>query len=244
VPNGKQKRRGVETVETPGVKSTDWIFMRIQKIALSTVLAVIVSTTITQAQVFSFSALSGANIQFNGTASTFQFNNAPSGNQFSITLPTTSSAFGLQGSFTGGPWSYDAVVDNGFTYLTANVPSQTAVLNINDGAGHTATADVQWVQLDTFGSDGGINANAVVDLSNLSYLGSNPDLVSFFSSAAGVLSLSFQFDPGMTLSDLTSGSGPYTTSFSGTLTPTPEPGSLLVAGLGCALLLGRRVFKR
>jgi PEP-CTERM motif len=218
--------------------------MRTQKIALSTVLALALSAAMTQAQIFSFSALSGATMQFNGSASSFQFNNAPSGNQFSITLPSTSTAFGLQGSFTGGPWSYGTVMNDGGGLLTASVnPLQAVTLSINDGAGHLATANVTWGVLDTFGTAGGENAGLAVNLSDLSYTGLNHDLQTFFASPAGTLDLSFQFT-GMTLNDLTSGSGPYTTSFSGSLAPTPEPGSLLVAGLGVVVLLGRRVFKR
>jgi hypothetical protein len=93
----------------------------------------------------------------------------------------------------------------------------------------------------TYQGIGGLNANLTVDLSGLSYSGTNPDLSSFFSAPAGELNLSFQFNPAETLSQLSAGTGPYNTSFNGSLTPVPEPTSLLIFGMGF-MLLGRRVF--
>jgi hypothetical protein len=197
-------------------------------------------------EVFSYSDVVGASIQFNGSASTFQFDNNPSsGDQWSITGESggTGSAMSLQGSFSGGPWTVGAITTISGVE-TANVnASPSAMLTINDGAGHLATADVVWGQIYTYLGAGGLNANLAVNLSNLSYSGANVDLVNFFSSPAGELNLTFQFNPAMTLNQLTAGSGPYTTSFSGSLTPVPEPGVLAVFGLGF-VLLGRRLLKR
>jgi len=218
--------------------------MKIQNACLSVLLALTLPTAVVRgAEIFNFSDANGASIQFNGSASSFQF--VPNtGFQWSITSESggTGAANGLQGFFSGGPWSYGAITSISGLY-TANVSPTSATLTINDGAGHLATANVAWDQVATYGSAGYLNMSAVVNLSGMSYSGANVDLLNFFSSSAGILTLSFQFNPAMTLSQLTAGSGPYITSFSGSLTSVPEPGVLGICALGFAFL-GRRIFKR
>jgi hypothetical protein len=217
-----------------------------KKTILSTMAAFALSAALSRGtEFFNFSVVPGANIQFNGTASSFQFNNNPTnGNQWSITGEGGGSgALGLQGSFTGGPWTYGGITVNGTTQ-SATVNPVSALLTINDGAGHLATAHVLWVTVATAQSAGFVNASAVVNLSGLSYGGANTDLQNFFSAPAGSLDLSFQFNPGKTLTDLTTGAGPYDNSFSGSMAPVPEPSSLLILGAGFMLLGGRAFIKR
>ncbi len=218
--------------------------MKIQKPCFSVVLALTLTTAMVQGvEIFNFNNLNAAAIQFNGSASSFQFNPS-SGFQWSITSESggTGDATGLQGFFSGGPWVYGAITSvSGIQYATVTTTSGT--LTINDGAGYLATANVDWLQVLTSGGAGYLNVSAAVNLSDLSYSGANTDLLSFFSAPAGILDLSFTFNPVKQLSDLTSGSGPYTTSYSGSLTAVPEPGTLGICALGF-VLLGRRIFKR
>jgi hypothetical protein len=213
--------------------------MKIQKTFLSIALALTFTTAMTHAlEVFNFSGEVGASMQFNGTASSFQFDNNVSGNQWWITSESSgSSALGLQGLISGGPWSYGAITINGLQqYATVNPTSTT--LTINDGAGFLATANLVWGAVSTYQSVGGVNTlNTTVNLSGLSYSGANVDLLNFFSAPAGELSLSFQFNPAMTLSQLTAGTRTYGTSFSGSLSTVPEPGTMLLGSLGGGLLL-------
>lgn len=212
-----------------------------RKICLFVILAMALPVAMIRGQVFSYSVLPGASIQFNGSDSTFQFNSdSTTGQQWSITGESggTGIATNLLGSFSGGPWTIGAI-STVSGVETANInTSPSAALAIADGAGHQATADVVWGQIYTYGGAGGFNAGLTVNLSNLSYSGANADLVSFFSAPAGELNLTFQFNPAMTLTQLTSGSGPYTTSFSGTLVAVPEPGILAFCVLGLAFLVG------
>ena len=217
--------------------------MKTQKAYISALLTLTLTTAMVHgAEIFNFSDMVGGTIQFNGTASSFEFN--PNTNQWSIISESggTGSATGLEGTFTGGPWSYGAITSSSGVQ-TATVNPGPATLTINDGAGYLATANVAWVNVTTYQGAGFLNVGAIVNLSNLAYSGANVDLMSFFSAPAGVLTLSFQYNPAMTLSQLTAGSGPYLTSFSGSLTPVPEPGVLAICGLGFALL-GRRILRK
>jgi hypothetical protein len=218
--------------------------MKITKCSLSIVLVLSLASMAHAIQIYNFSSLPGASIQFNGTSSDFLFNSLADGTQWWITGESGQpggSVLTLKGWFTGGPWSYGSI--SGVSDQSAPVSTSPAMLKIDDGTGTLATANVTWGVVST-SPTGGLNAGLTVNLFDLSYTGLNVDLRSFFSNPSGELNLSFQYDPAMSLTQLTQGSGPYTTSFSGTLTPVPEPGSVLLLGLGFFALLGRRALKR
>jgi hypothetical protein len=121
-------------------------------------------------------------------------------------------------------------------------------LSINDNAGKFLTGTVDWVQVATHDNAGAINAALTVNVTGLTYTGSNPDLVTLAAGNPASMDLTFQFSPGMTLGDLTAGSGPYVTSYSGsisdTMSPVPEPttAGCLLLGMG-TLILTRRFRK-
>ncbi len=209
----------------------------------------------------------GSTIQFNGTNSSFQFNIASTpysipnppfapfvvnyyvGSQWSITSETggTGSALNLLGwvnssPFTNSPFNYGPIVTNGIDE-TANVLGPLGMLQIYDNAGNLLTGTVDWEQVATHGFGGAINASLTVNITNLVYLGSNPDLQTLAADSPGSMDLTFQFSPGMTLGDLTSGPGPYMTSYSGSLS-VPEPTSLGLGVLGLAALAGFKGLKR
>jgi hypothetical protein len=196
-----------------------------------------------------FSVSTGAAVQFNGASDSFQFNNAGSGYQWHITTESGgSSAVNFNGAFTGGPFHYGAITTtgSGVTMLqTATVTGPLATMIINDGTGNLS-ATVNFVDVETFGSagaGGGMNANLAVNLTAVTYSGSNPDLLFLKAHQPGTLDLSFQFSPGQTLNQLSTGTGPYVTSFSGSLIVVPEPSTLALAalgGLGLVLLNLRR----
>jgi hypothetical protein len=121
-------------------------------------------------------------------------------------------------------------------------------LNISDGVGNFLTGNVNWIQVATFNSAGAINASLTVNVTGLAYAGTNPDLVTLVAGGTASMNLSFQFSPGETLFQLTSGVVPYNTSFSGSISVVPEPMSAGVLLLGFGVLVcswrlsqGRRV---
>jgi hypothetical protein len=187
-----------------------------------------------------FASTPGSTIQFNGTNHTLQFNSSTMsgyvGTQWEIGSESggTGSALGLFGVVSNNPFSYgpvSTIIMGPYTLQTADVLGPFGELNINDGLGNSLTGDVNWVDLETVNFAGGINASLTINVTDLAYAGSNVDLETLVAGGPGSMDLTFQFSPGKMLSQLTSGSGPYSTSFSGSLSVVPEP-----ATAGCFLL--------
>lgn len=221
------------------------------KKAILTVLTtgLVMFATVTQAAFsLDLSPIPGSQIAFYGTGS--QFDITPSISppwQWQITSGGTGVAWGLPGQFTGGPWSYGPITVNGADQ-TASVVGPLGGLIIQDAALVNLTGTINWVEVSTSDFIGGVNAKATVNISNLLYNGANADLITLATAAAGngSVNLSFQFAPGMTLTALTTGNGPYLSSYSGTLTPVPEPttilaGALLLLPLGASTI---RILRR
>jgi hypothetical protein len=209
------------------------------------------------AQGLNFSSTPGSTIQFNGSTSTFQFDpTSPTsllfggifnGDQWLVGSQTggTGVAVGLLGLFNNGPFSYGSIT----TVINGSSVDESAMVNplpmgglqIKDGSGFDLTGNINWGELSTHNYLGGINATLAVNITGLSYTGSNPDLTAIADGGSAAMDLTFQFAPGMSLADLTSGSGPYQTSYSGSLAVAPEPTSIgcLLLGLGI-LTIARR----
>ena len=209
----------------------------------------------------------GSTIQFNGAASSFQFNPATTaliipftppvtyyiGSQWTISsvIGGTGSALNLLGVVTNGPFSYGPITTvNAGSHIdeTANVTGPLGALIISDNVGNFLTGNVDWIQVATHDFGGAINAGLTVNVTGLAYAGTNPDLVTLVASDPASMDLTFQFSPGKTLSQLTSGVVPYNTSFSGSISVVPEPMSAGVLLLGFGVLVcswrlsqGRRV---
>jgi hypothetical protein len=195
-----------------------------------------------QAQLtLNFAANTGASVQFNGAASSFNFNNGNNGYQWTITDEVGGfSAIGLNASVNNGPFLYGPITTAGLVqYATVLGPLGNLVMHSASG---DLTGTVNWIDVATFGLGGGtINASLDVNVSNIQYSGTNPDLLYLVANQPGSMDVSFQFASSRTLTQLSEGTGPYLTSYSGSLSVVPEPSTLALAGLGgLALLLRRR----
>jgi hypothetical protein len=149
----------------------------------------------------------------------------------------------LNGLFGNVPFLYGPITStgSGITLVQkATVTGPLANFTLFDGSGNLS-GSVNFVDVETFAtSGGGVNANLAVNLTGVTYSGSNPDLLFLNAHQPGTLNMSFQFSPGRTLTQLSAGTGPYATSFSGSLIVVPEPSALALAGLGGLVLLHLR----
>jgi hypothetical protein len=208
------------------------------------------------AQGLNFASTPGSTIQFNGNQSTFGYSPSASSIFGGIFLGSNwevgsengggTAAIGLLGTFNSGPFTIGPITETGTTDVDESAPvtGPGGVLSINDGSGFNLTGNVNWVEISTHNFAGGINSKLVVNVTGLSYGGSNPDLMALGQAGTGQLDLTFQFAPGRSLADLTEGVGPYNTSFSGSLTVVPEPTSTACLLLGLGALTVARIVRQ
>jgi hypothetical protein len=183
--------------------------------------------------VLDFAAVPSANILFPGN-NTFSFTDATSGAHigydFQITnavgLPTLLGVLGnISGVFTIGTVTTVAGVS------TAPVTG-SGTLTLFDGV-QTLTATLNWLDISQFFSLGGLNSNASVNLTNLTYAGSNAAFLALIQAIDPTAVLTFQFTPAVTLANLKGGAAD-STSYSGSISAAavPEPASLTLLGSG------------
>jgi hypothetical protein len=201
-----------------------------------------------------FSSTPGSEIVFNqadpgpGLTGSFSFQDV-GGVSFEI---DTGTAMGLMGHITGtyNIGTITTVVIPGptpdieFAAVTAGA-GPTHTFEIYDGA-NTFSADVAWIDIFTQGTGGQLNAGGSINLTNISYGGSNADLQTLATTSTGFATITFQFiNPTRTLTSLTTDGG--ATTFSGTLSPqvVPEPGAIaMLASAVPAFLVVRSIRRR
>jgi hypothetical protein len=186
--------------------------------------------------VLNISSDTGANVEFqgNGSEATFVFNNGGSGEGFTITGSSgVGDSITLQGTI-GGTFTYTmaSIVTSG-TQQTAPVESSGGILTITDASHSSLTGTLAGVNVLTDGTVGGIDVYGAINLTNVSYSGTNSDLNALKNGAAadgGIVTLSFSFAQAETLTSLAASGSNYQTGYSGTIAVVSEPTSLL---LGC-----------
>jgi hypothetical protein len=185
----------------------------------------LLSATKVKAVSFDYSSTVGSSISFAGDG-TFSF--TPALDNFKV---TSGSASGFLGDCTG-TYTIGAITTIG-PLSTAPVTG-TGALVIDDSGGFSLTATLTWVDIQQIGTGGSLNFNGAVNLTGITYSGSNPNLVALAAHGSGIDVLTFQFTPGLSLATLSS--SPNQTSFSGSIAAVPDGGATI--GLFGFALLG------
>ncbi len=181
---------------------------------------------------FDISSVPGSAIAFDG-ASNFTFTPASPSINFEV---DTGTAAGLFGSI-GGTFTIGAVTTVGPTSSAPVTGSGT--FEIFDG-GDTLSAVIDWDEMSQTGTGSVLNVNGIVNLTSITYGGSNADLLDLFNDASGYAVVTFQFTPAKSLASMKSTAS--STSFSGSITSTPDGGA--TAGLLGAALMGMAAVAR
>jgi len=192
-----------------------------------------------------FSNVGNASIYFPGN-DTFNFPDStidPNGFDFKITGSdgTDTNTIGLYGNI-GGSFTIGTITTHLPGVESAPITG-SGTFSILDENNITLSATITSLN-SIFRAGGGstINWEGLVNLSNISYAGSNSDLTFLKNGIDPVLTISFTFTPAKTLKQLKGGASD-STSYSGTLHVVPLPASALLLGsglLGLALVYRRR----
>jgi hypothetical protein len=191
--------------------------------------AFLLSVTPAQALTFDISNTVGHSLVFtpSGTFATFVFSDEGivNNNDFQITLQDGGTGLleGLLGDIEG---TFSFADPNGASSVA--VTSVNAIFTIGDGNGATFSAPINFVELTEGGLIGGISGSII--LGSATYNGTNTDLKTLANHPVGGIVISFQRIQGVDLDQLFDNR--FTSSWSGAVNPTPEPGSLLLLGSG------------
>ena len=193
-----------------------------------------------------FATETGASIKFTGTGRTIEFPNAGT-HDFVITAatsPNLSNLAGLQGNISG-TFTVGSITAGGGAEQ-ASVTTADGAFSVDDGTGHTLTADLDWKDIFVYSKlFGAMNIMGGANLTNFSYSGSNSDLLAIKNGGDQSVVLSFQFSPvtKKSLVQLMTPGQVNSTSYSGSLSAVPEPSSCVLLGMAALGLLayaGRR----
>jgi hypothetical protein len=176
-------------------------------------------------------------VNFSGGGFTFTSNG--SGDQFWITESSgVGDSVGLDGYVSpGGPFTIGGITPFGSGEQAPLTGTET--LHITDASSVDLTGSISWVNITTLGVGGVFNLMGTINLTGISYSGSNSDLgaLAFAGSAADVATL--QFLPAETLTELKAASD-LSTSYSGTIAAVPEPGTIGLGLIGAGAMIVRR----
>jgi len=143
----------------------------------------------------------------------------------------------------GGPFVIGAITTSGG--LQSAPVTGGSTLHITDNATLDLKGTINWISIATISVAGVLNLNGQVNLTAITYSGTNSDLVALAAAGSGEDVVTFQFVPPKTLTQLTTTGGQ--TSYSGSITSVPEPGTWVLVALGTGLgvfLRGRRQARR
>jgi hypothetical protein len=128
-----------------------------------------------------YSSTVGSLIQFNGDST------------FTVTPATNNLVFAgsaLLGEITG-TYTIGTVTTTG-PFSLAPV-SGTGAFVVHDGAGFDLKSTLVWVEIDQLGGSGALNPFGVVNMTGVTYSGSNPDLLALRNAGSAQNIFTFQF---------------------------------------------------
>jgi hypothetical protein len=176
-----------------------------------------------------FSSNPGSNINFVGTGDAFSFIHSTGGYDFTI-----STVAGNLPGYIDGTYTIGTIQNVALGYQTAPVTSGTeAQIRIIDGT-NIFKATVSWVDISTIFTSGNLDLGAQVNLTPISYGGSNSDLLALYSGTSPAIVLSFSFAPAKNLTYLTTDGYINKDSYSGQISSVivPIPASAFLLGTG------------
>lgn len=172
--------------------------------------AALLSAGTLQANSINYSSTPGSAINFDG-AGNFSF--APGLDSFVIDSGTAAGLLGdISGSFSLGTITTVGGVSS------ASVTG-TGTFAIHDGL-DDLTGTLAWVTIVQVGSGGVLNDSGTVNLTGVTYGGSNPDLLALAATGNATDVLTFQFTPAVSLTDLANSAN--SASFSGSISPADD----------------------
>ena len=147
---------------------------------------------------------------------------------------SSGTAIGLAGSITG---TFGVgTITPGFLE-SANVTG-TGTLTILDGL-TPLTANLDWLNINTVGVAGILNISGNVNLTSITYGGTDADLLALANAGSGIQTATFQFTSPQSLTDLFETSSTVSsTSFSGSISAVPVPAAIWLFGSGLLGLVG------
>jgi hypothetical protein len=184
-----------------------------------------------------------------GTAVNFlaggQFDITPSSGSFQVAGSSLGNeANGLLASITG-TWTIGTI--------TTLVPGQfytapvtgSGTMSIDDGSGHSLTGNLTWVEIAQSGPANVLDVGKTVNLTDLSYAGSNPVLRTLAGQGSVIDELAFTFQGvGIPLPSLEAGGESATllvaSNLSAPISAVPEPGTMALGVVGGAMFIFRK----
>ena len=200
-------------------------------------LALVAQTVNAQIISCDFASETDASIRFTGTGRTIEFPNTNT-YDFVITATTSPNLGGLQGNI-GGTFLVGPITTVG-SMEQASVTTADGTFSVYDGSSIPLTANLDWKDIQVFyGLVGGLNVTGIANLNNVSYSGSNSDLLGIKNGSDQTVILTFQFSLANkhSLTELMVDGQVNSTSYSGSLSAVPEPSSCVLLGMATLGLL-------
>lgn len=199
----------------------------------------------------------GSSIHFNGangvgTTGSFDFVNAVGGvgSGFDFQIDNSNGllfnalggdAVGLFGNITGS-FAIGAITIDGL--LQSASVTGSGIFSIFDGT-HTLSGTLLFHNITTIGTAGILNLNGDLNVTSITYGGTNVDLSLLAAAEQGNLAINFTLLPPKTLTQLTADNfDGNINSYDGAVTAVPEPTSMALLGIGTLLAGAYRLRRR